>query len=163
VVFVAVAIEATIKKREPQVVAFISMKGPYSLIGEAFGKLRIWIGEQGYIPAIPPVGVYLNSPKKVLPEELLWELQIAVVGDADPTEPDEQGCGFKQLDEATLATAEHQGAYDQVPARFGALRQWIAENGYEIVGPPEEAYLSKIEDAPPQDLFTEVRFPVIKR
>lgn len=159
----AVAIEATIKRREPAVVAFIAVKGPYSLIGESFGKLRTWIDEQGYIPALPPVGVYLNSPKQVPPEELLWELQIPVVGDADSAEPDEQGCGFKQLDEATLAVAEHDGAYDQVRASFGALRGWIADNGYEIAGPPEEAYLSKIEDAPPQELLTEVRFPVTKR
>lgn len=158
----AVAIEATIKRREPQVVAFISVKGAYSLIGESFGKLRTWIDEQGYIPALPPVGVYLKSPKQVPPEELLWELQIPVVGDADPTDPDEQGCGFKQVEEAMLATTEHQGAYDQVRASFGALRGWIAKNGYEIVGPPEEAYLSKIEDAPPQELITEVRFPVRK-
>lgn len=159
----AVAIEATIKRREPAVIAFIAVKGPYSLIGEAFGKLRTWIDEQGYIPALPPVGVYLNSPKQVPPEDLLWELQIPVVGDADPAEPEEQGCGFKQLEEATLATAEHQGAYDQVKASFGALREWVAENGYEIAGPPEEAYLSKIEDAPPQELLTEVRFPVTKK
>ena len=158
----AVAIEAKIKIREPQVVAFIAMKGPYSLIGEAFGRLRTWIADEGYIPALPPVGVYLNSPKQMLPEELMWELQIPVVGDADPTEPDEHGCGFKQLEEATLATVEHQGAYDQVKASFSALRGWIAENGYEIVGPPEEAYLSRIEDAPPQELLTEVRFPVRK-
>lgn len=159
----AVAIEAKIKKREPQVVAFIAMKGPYSLIGEAFGRLRAWIDTQGYIHALPPVGVYLNSPRQVPDGELLWELQIPVVGDADPSEPDEQGCGFKQLEEATLATVEHQGAYDQAKASFGALRGWIAENGYEIVGPPEEAYLSRIEDAPPHELLTEVRFPVVKR
>ena len=72
------------------------------------------------------------------------------------------GKGTLAVDEATLATAEHQGAYDQVRASFGALREWIADNGYEIAGPPEEAYLSKIEDAPPQELLTEVRFPVTK-
>ena len=158
----AVALEVTLKKREPAVVAFISMKGPYSLIGEAFGRLRTWIAEQGYIPALPPVGVYLNSPKQAPPEELLWELQTPVVGDADPVKPDEQGCGFKQLEEATLATAEHCGPYDQARASFGALREWISENGYEIAGPPEEAYLSKVEESPPQDLLTEVRFPVRK-
>lgn len=159
----AVTIEVTLKRREPIVVAFIEMKGPYSLIGEAFGKLRTWIADQGYIPALPPVGVYLNSPKQVPPEELLWELQTPVVGDADPVKPDEQGCGFRQLEEVALATAEHCGPYDQVKASFGALRGWIAENGYEIVGPPEEAYLSKVEESPPQELVTEVRFPVRKK
>jgi effector-binding domain-containing protein len=159
----AVTIEVTLKRREPIVVAFISVKGPYSLIGEAFGTLRTWIADQGYIPALPPVGVYLNSPKQVPPEELLWELQTPVVGDADPVKANEQGCGFRQLEEVALVTAEHRGPYDQVRTSFGALREWIAENGYEIVGPPEEAYLSKLEESPPQELLTEVRFPVRKK
>lgn len=37
------AIDVTVKKIEPMTVAFVSMKGPYSLIGETFGKLYGWI------------------------------------------------------------------------------------------------------------------------
>jgi len=55
-------IEVTIKKTEPMTVAFVSMKGPFTLIGEAFGKLYGWIGEKGHIPAGPPLGVYFNAP-----------------------------------------------------------------------------------------------------
>ena len=36
---VKMAIEVTLKKTEPMTVAFLSMKGPYSLIGETSGKL----------------------------------------------------------------------------------------------------------------------------
>jgi len=43
------AIEVTLKKTEQMTVAFASMKGPYSLIGETFGKLYGWIGEKGFV------------------------------------------------------------------------------------------------------------------
>jgi len=56
-------------------VAFVSMKGPYSLIGETFGKLYGLIGEKGYVLVGPPMGVYFNAPGQVPDEELLWELR----------------------------------------------------------------------------------------
>jgi DNA gyrase inhibitor GyrI len=55
------AIEVTLKKTEPMTVAFLSMKGPYSLIGETSGKLYGWIGEKGLVPSGPPIGVYFNA------------------------------------------------------------------------------------------------------
>jgi len=35
-------------------------------------------------------------------------------------------------------------------------------NGYEIVGPATEVYLSNPAETPPEELLTEVRFPVRK-
>ena len=51
-------LQVTVRDTGPCTVAFIAMKGPYTQIGEAFGKLYGWIGEKGYIPAGPPSGVY---------------------------------------------------------------------------------------------------------
>ncbi len=157
------AIEVTVKKTEPMTVAFVSMKGPYSLIGEAFGKLYGWIGEKGYIPAGPPMGTYFNAPGQVPEEELLWEIRSPIAGDVAPLDPDEQGLGVKQVEGAEVAATTHKGPYDQVGATYGALAGWIMEHGYDIVGPGEEIYLSEPEKTPPEELLTEVRFPVRKR
>lgn len=157
------AIEVTVKKTELMTVAFVSMKGPYSLIGETFGKLYGWIGEKGFVPAGPPVGVYFNAPGQVPDEELLWELRSPIAGDVAPGGPDERGLGIKKVEAAEVASTMHKGPYDQVGATYGALAGWIAGNGYEIVGPGEETYLSEPEKTPPQELLTEVRFPVKKR
>ena len=157
------AIEVTVKKTEPMTVAFVSMKGPYSLIGETFGKLYGWIGEKGYVPAGPPVGVYFNAPGQVPDEELLWELRSPIAGDVAPGGPDERGLGIKKVEAAEVAATMHKGPYDQVGATYGALAGWIAENGYEIVGPSEEVYLSDPGKTAPKELLTEIRFPVKKR
>ena len=157
------AIEVTVKKTEPITVAFVSKKGPYTLIGETFGRLYHWIGEKGYVPAGPPIGVYFNAPGQVPDEELLWELRSPIAGDVAPSGPDEQGLGVKKVEGAEVASTMHKGPYDQVGATYGALAGWIAENGYQIIGPGEEVYLSDPDKTPPEELLTEIRFPVKKR
>ncbi len=156
-------IEVAIKKTEPRTVAFVAMKGPYTKIPEAFPKLFGWIVEKGYIPAGPPMGVYFNAPGEVPDEELLWEIQCPIGGDIAPSGPDERGLGVKQVEGAEVASTMHKGPFDQVGATFGALVGWIMENVYEIAGPAEEVYLSKPEKTPPEELLTELRFPVRRR
>lgn len=155
-------VEATIKKTEPMTVAFISVKGPYRLISEAFGKLYGWIGQKGYIPAGPPLGVFFNAPEQVPAEELLWEICSPIAGDIAPSGLDEKGLGTKKVEGAEVAATMHKGPYDQVGGTIHALEAWIAENGYEIVGAYEEVYLSEPE-TPPDELLTEARFPVRKK
>ena len=156
-------IEVTIKKTEPRTVAFVSKKGPYTQIGEAFGKLFGWIMEKGYAPAGPPSGMYFNAPGQVPDEELLWELQCPIGGEISPSGPDERGLGVKRVEAAEVASTVHKGPFHEVGQTYGALVGWIMENGYEIVGPAEEIYLSEPEKTPPEELLTEVRFPVRKR
>jgi AraC family transcriptional regulator len=156
-------IKVMVKKTEPMTVAFISMKGPYTLISDAFGKLYGWIGEKGYIPAGPPLGVYFNAPEQVPAEELLWEIRSPTAGNVAPSGPDEKGFGVRKLEGEEVASTMHKGPFEQVGNTIHALEAWIAENGYEIVGPYEEVYLSEPGKATPEELLTEVRFPVRKK
>ena len=155
-------IEVTVKKTEPGTVAFVAMKGPYSRIPEAFPKLFHWIIGKGYIPAGPPSGTYFNAPEQVPAEELLWEIQCPIGGDVAPGGPDEQGLGVKRVEGAEVAATMHKGPYEKVAGTIQALEAWIAENGYQIVGPYEEVYISEPEKTPPEELLTEIRFPVRK-
>ncbi len=58
--------------------------------------------------------------------------------------------------------SKHKGPYEEEGPTFEALMAWISENGYEIVGPVEEVYLNDPSVTAPQDLMTEIRFPVRK-
>ena len=157
------AIEVTVKKTEPRTVAFVAMKGPYTLIEGTFGKLFGWIGEKGYIPAGPPMGVYFNAPGEVPDEELLWEIQCPIGGDVAPSGPDERGLGVKWVEGAEVAATMYKGPYDQVAATWYALADWIMENGYDIADVGEEVYLSDPDKTPPEELITELRCVVRKR
>ena len=156
-------IDVTVKMREPRTVAFVSRKGPYSQLAETFPRLYDWLREKGYEPAGPPSGVYFNSPEQVPAEELLWEGRCPISGDVAPSGPDEWGFGVKRVEAVDVACTMHKGPFDQVGPVYGALIGWIMENGYEIVGPSEEVYLTDPAYTPPEELLTEVRFPVRKK
>lgn len=157
------AIEVTVQKTQQTTVAWLPMKGPFSQMGDAFGRLFKWIGEKGYVPAGPPVGVFFSDPAQIPAEDLVWELRCPLGADVAPCGPDEQGLGVKRLEESEFASTLQRGPYEQAVATYAALAAWVVENGYEIVGPPEEVYISDPAKTAPEDILTEVRFPVRKR
>jgi effector-binding domain-containing protein len=156
-------IKVQVKQTEPRMVAFISCRGSYDQMAEVFPRLFLWIQEKGYITAGPPSGVYYNNPREVPPQELLWEVRCPIGGKVSPHPPDEQGVGVKQVEPLEVAATIHRGPYPEVGATYQALGDWIAANGYEVTGPPEEVYLTPPTAVSPEDLFTEVRLPVRRR
>jgi AraC family transcriptional regulator len=157
------SIEAMVKQTEPRTVAFVSVKGPYDHIEGAFGRLFGWVIEKGYAPVGPPLGIYFNSPEQVPAGELLWELQCPLADDIAPSEPDASGVGIKEVAGAEVVSTMHKGPFDEVGRTYGMLWEWINANGYEIVGASEEVYFSDPSSTPPEELTTEVRFPVRKK
>lgn len=155
--------QASIKQTPAATVAYIAMKGPYSKVGEAFGKLYSWMGRKGYVPSGPPCGVYFNAPGEAPEEELLWELQSPVAGNVAPTGPDKQGLGVKRVEAAQVATMMHRGPYEGVGEVYEALMAWIAGKGYVVSGPASEVYLNDPAKIAPAELLTEVRLPVQKQ
>lgn len=155
--------EVKVKQIEPRTVGFIPMKGPYDRIQETFGRLFGWVFQKGYAPAGPPLGIYLNSPEQVAPGELLWELQCPLSDDIALSEPDASGVGVKKVESAQVASTVHKGPFDGVGKAYAMLWEWINANGYEIIGAPEEVYFSDPCTTPPEELMTEIRFPVNKK
>ena len=155
--------EAKIKKTEPMTVAFIAMKGPFSLINEAFGKLFTFVAEAGFIPAGPPSGVYFNAPGQVPEQDLKWELRAPIAGICDSSGPDERGLGFRCLEEIIVASTIHKGPFCNISDTYNKLTSWITSNGYQIAGPCEEVYLTEPGNTPPAEILTEVRFPISKK
>ena len=59
------------------------------------------------------------------------------------------------------AVTVHSGPYDQLPAAYAAVEQWIAVNGFHPASAPWEVYLNDPADHPhPQDWKTEVCWPL---
>jgi effector-binding domain-containing protein len=159
----ASSIQVTVKDTEPLTVAFLSKKGPYTQISAAFGQLYGWIGQKGYTPTGPPTGVYFNAPGQVPDDQLAWELRSPIAGKVSPSGPDKDGLGVKQVATIKVAATMHKGSFETVGKTYEALVGWIMQNGYDIAGPSEEVYISDPSKTPPQELLTEVRFPVRKR
>lgn len=155
-------IDVAIRNLQPQTVAYISMRGPYTKVQQAFGTLFGWLGQKGLVPAGPPSGAFFNAPGQVSEEQLLWELRCPLDGDMPAAGPDDKGLGIKRVEAAQVAATMHKGPFDKVGATWDALAKWIGANGYQIVGPGIEIYLSDPGQTKPEDLLTEVAFPVRK-
>ena len=52
------------------------------------------------------------------------------------------------------------GPYDQVGEAYAALDAWVAENGRQVIGPPREVYLNDPQTTAPEELLTEVVWPL---
>jgi effector-binding domain-containing protein len=151
---------------EPMVVAFIAVKGPFSQVRPAFVRLYGWIEQSGYTPSGPPSGVYFNAPGEVPEEELRWELRSPVSGDVEGIQesgPDDPGPGIKRLASSRVAYTLHRGPFERLGEVYAALDEWVAQQGYEVAGAVEEVYYTDPNQVPPDELVTEVRFPVGRR
>lgn len=152
--------EASIKQTYPMTVAFISMRGPYAQIPEAFGRLDDWLSERGLMPAGMPEGVYLNDPQCTPGAEAVWELWAPVADGTPPFEAGDDGLGVKVVPAGTVVSAMHRGPYDTIAPIYDALAGWVAANGYVLAGPPREIYYSDPDEVAPEETLTEVQFPV---
>lgn len=151
--------EAGVKKTEPMVVAFLSMRGAYAQIPEGFDRLYGYTSANDLTPMGPPHAVYLTPPER--PEaEAEWELWAPVAGQVEPRKPDEHGCGVKKVPGKTVAWVMHMGPYETIAPTYEGLARWIAENGHVMTGPPEEIYFSDPDQVPAEEYLTEIQFPI---
>lgn len=157
---VAEMIEVQIKRTFPATVAFLEMKGSFSQVPEAFGKLYAWIETQGYTAAGMPIGLYLSDPADTPAEELMWELWSPIDEFAEPRNPHADGLGVKRIEPMSVASTMHRGPYESIAPIYAELAQWVAENGHEIVGPPMEVYYSDLAEVPPEEYLTEIQMPI---
>jgi len=69
---------------------------------------------------------------------------------------------FKKIDAVeTAACVFHKGPYNTIGMAYGAVMQWIEENGYQVMGLPRESYIDGIWNKEnPDEWLTEVQVPV---
>jgi effector-binding domain-containing protein len=59
-----------------------------------------------------------------------------------------------------VASTVHQGSYDDVGPAYCAILTWMDEEGMQPTGQPREYYLNDPGNTKPEDLLTEIVFPV---
>lgn len=155
-------ISVDVRTTDPQTVAFLLMRGPYSQMPEALGRLYGWIAQHGLQPAGMPSGVYMTDPATVPPEQAVWEVRAPLAGDPPDAQPDSSGCGIKGVGPALVASTVYTGPYEEMAPVYADMEAWVRANGYELAGPPEEVYCSDPADTAPADYVTEIRMPVAR-
>jgi DNA-binding transcriptional MerR regulator len=153
--------EVVLKKLDSQKVLSIREVVPtIPHIGALFNESFQALSSNGVTLAGPPMTVYHDSGFK--PEQLDIEMMFPVAGSVTKAVPLDADRQLKVIELPVIETAAcilHRGEYSKFHETYGALGQWIEDNGYRIVGPPREIYLTP-GDSP--DAMTEIQFPVEK-
>ncbi|HOI40772.1 MAG TPA: GyrI-like domain-containing protein [Methanobacterium sp.] len=149
-------VEKNVEKRQ---VAYINYKGSYEEVPVLMGEVVGFMMAKGLQIMGPPFGVYFNSPEEVPVEELIYEIAMPFAGEAE----EEGRVKIKTIPEQLVLSTVYKGPYSECGTAIGALAQHAYQNGYEIIGPPMETYISDPNETPEEDLLTEMCFPVMKK
>lgn len=154
---------------DPMTVACLAMTGAYTQMPAAFGRLYGGLAALGLTPAGMPRAVFLTDPASVPETQARWELWAPVTHTAQAASGGEEAAAdresataitVREIPARTLAVIVHKGPYEAMAPTYARLLAWVAAQGYEIAGPPEEAYLTDPGATAPEDTLTEVAIPV---
>lgn len=72
--------------------------------------------------------------------------------------------GTRDLPGGLCARSVCKGLYSELTAVYARLREWVENEGYELVRSPYEVYVTAADQASvPEELVTEVYFPIRKK
>jgi effector-binding domain-containing protein len=133
----------------------LPMTGPYDQHEKALSRLMELVGPRGIVQGAP-FGIYYSDPSQVSPESLRWEVGVPVAAGTKVEGP------FLVRNAAAMqaATVLCTGPFDKTEACFSTLLDWIAKNGYQVVGPAQEHWLSDVKTVKPEKRQTKIVMPI---
>ncbi|CAN5921014.1 hypothetical protein BH23ACT10_BH23ACT10_12900 [soil metagenome] len=119
-----------------------------------FGEIMAQIGPAGTQPAGAPFVVY----HAVIDEQTAGDIDVCI----PVADPPELGGDVVRLDLPShhVASTVHHGPYDELAPAYHTLTGWIQEHGHQTAGPPREIYLNDPQTVQPDELLTEVQWPI---
>ncbi|NTV38769.1 MAG: GyrI-like domain-containing protein [Demequinaceae bacterium] len=120
-------------------------------VGEAFGGAMGAVAGAGATPAGIPYVVYHD----MIDEQTEGEIEACI-----PVAPGAAEGVAVDAPAAEVVATLHRGPYTDIGLAYEALTAWLAEQGRESVGPPREVYLNDPADTAPEELLTEIQFPL---
>lgn len=147
------------KYREKVRVVYRMCQGSYDKIPDYIQDVGRWLMENNLTMTGMVYGTYYNSPEEVPEEELEYEIGFSFKGKA----PHDDKFKTKEIQPQNVLSAIHKGPYTDVGPVIHGLADYAVKNSYEIVGPVTEIYLNDPSMEKPEDLLTEVQFPVNKK
>jgi effector-binding domain-containing protein len=142
------------KAVDKMTIVYMEHVGPYDQLGPLFGQVAAYGGQKGL--ELNMVGLYYDDPAVVPAESLRCELGIQL---KEAIEPD-SGYLVKEIPSHRVVYAVMRGPYDEIAMEYPNIMKWMEEKGLRMAGPITEIYLEAGADCPPEELVTEVRFPV---
>ena len=121
-------------------------------IGEAFAAIGQYLAEMKEPPAGPPFTAYYNMDMQDLDVEFGFPVTKMV--------PGRNEIRASEIPAGKVATCLYTGPYSEIGKAYEDLQAWMKENGHEPTGVAYEMYLSDPSHTPPEELKTQIAFPL---
>ena len=148
--------ECEIKEQSDQPVLSIRTRTPVQdipqVLGKAYGAIAQYLGELGEQSAGPPFAAYYNMDMQNLDIEIGFPVSVKLPGKGD--------IEASKIPSGKVATCLYTGPYSEIEPAYNAISQWIEDNGYKPTGVVYEMYLNDPAQTPPQELKTQILFPL---
>lgn len=145
-----------VKERESQLVMSIrtnsSVQDLPQVLGKSYGEIAQYLGGLGECPAGPPFVAYYNMDLQNLDIEIGFPVSKKIDG--------KENIKLSQIASGKYASCLYMGPYNEIESAYSELSQWIEDNGYKSTGVAYEIYLNDPSQTSPQDLKTEILFPL---
>ena len=122
------------------------------LFGRAYGAIIQHLTQLRQFPAGAPFAAYYNMDMQNLDVELGFPVSKEL--------PGKDEIKASRIPGGKFAMVLHTGPYPEVSRAYEALAKWIAEKGYQVTGVAYEVYLNDPMQTKPEDLKTQVMFPL---
>lgn len=121
--------------------------------GNYFGELFEKLSAGGFTPIGPVMSIYHDE--EFNPDRSDIELAIPIA---------ESDKATRLLNGGIFAMTTHTGAYSSLADAYGAIANWIEENGYRYIDSPFDIYTKSHRDGLPIESWeTEIYFPIEKK
>jgi effector-binding domain-containing protein len=152
--------EVTVKELPAQPVAatrtISNLREISSAIEAGIVAVETELRRRGIAPAGPPLVVY--HAEQVLDEDTSAPIEICW-----PVAAPFEGTGEvygTELAGGPAAVTVHRGPYAEIRPAYHTVSGWVQDHGHELAGGPREVYLSDPSRVAPDDLETEVQWPI---
>ncbi|MGE5618431.1 MAG: GyrI-like domain-containing protein [Sphingomonadaceae bacterium] len=130
-----------------------SVQGLRQVLGQSYGAIAQYLGELGEHPAGPPFAAYHNMDMANLDVEIGFPVPRKVPGRGNIL--------AGEIPAGKYASCLYTGPYNEIgPGAYEALSAFVGQSGYEATGVSYEMYLNDPNETPPQELQTQVLFPL---
>jgi effector-binding domain-containing protein len=123
-------------------------------LAEAFGEAAGAVSRSGAQFAGPPFVIYHD----VIDEQTEGDIEACIPVAGSFAGSDSVRC--ETLPETRVAATMHHGPYPEIAPAYHTLSGWIQEHGHQMAGAPREVYLNDPETTAPEDLLTQVQWPI---
>ncbi len=122
------------------------------VLGDIYGAVARRLGTLREYPAGPPFAAYYNMDMEALDVEGGFPVSRTLAGEGDV-----EG---REIPAGLAATCVHVGPYATMQETYEELTAWMESEGLEPTGIVYEFYLNDPSSTPPEELETEIVFPL---